>query len=65
MPMMKPPAGFKGVSYNGLDVPAGGEVNVLPADVAAHLAQGWTLSGSITVPADAPVVVRFEPEDVR
>lgn len=64
MPMMKPPEGFNGVSYNSEKVPPGCAVNVLPADVAAHEAQGWTHSGSSTLAASAVIVnVTTEQED--
>lgn len=49
---MKPPH-YRGISYNGNDVPDGAMVNVLPVDVQAHLAEGW-IEVDATMTADLP-----------
>mgnify|MGYP001567173985 CR=1 FL=1 len=62
MPMMKPPCGYNGVTYNGVKVPPGTEINVLVADVETHLAAGWVHTGSMTA-GTAPVAVAMTTEE--
>lgn len=61
MPYMKPPH-YNGVQYNGRNVQVGEHIEVLPQDVEALAAEGWTISG-MTDGEAAAELIKHQPGD--